>query len=204
MRATVGNARSAHPCWVQSSNEPLLRSGSSGGLQVIDSPIVVFVPVVSNRCGPMLGLTYYGTILIAPEFFSTSDDPTDFNYPALFISSSAELIGCAIGFFLIERVGRKKLSGYAYAMCGACTAILIAGKRMPQALGIVVVMLARGSILLGTSTTWIVTPELFPTHVRAAGHSWCNAFTKLMAFATPFWGTTNVFPLPFGCCSMLA
>ncbi|EDQ87287.1 uncharacterized protein MONBRDRAFT_33459 [Monosiga brevicollis MX1] len=140
------------------------------------------------------GLTYYGTVLIAPEFFSQSDDPTDFNYPSLFITSLAELFSCTLAFFLIDRVGRKALSGWAYLTCGVFTAILMGAKHMPKGLGIVLLMVARGSIFIGTSTTWVVTPELYPTTVRAAGHSWCNALARVGAFATPYWGNTEAVP----------
>jgi MFS family permease len=142
-----------------------------------------------------LGLTYYGTILIAPQFFNESDDPIKFNYPALFISSTAEVIGCTIGFLLIDRVGRKSLAGWAYAACGVCTAILMASRHMSQGVGIFVLMLARGAIFIGTSTTWVVTPELYPTYVRAAGHSWCSALSRAAAFATPYWGNAKSVPL---------
>eukprot|EP00045_Choanoeca_perplexa_P006058 m.50651 g.50651 ORF g.50651 m.50651 type:complete len:496 (-) comp13445_c0_seq2:1406-2893(-) len=141
------------------------------------------------------GLTYYGTILIAPQFFNTSDNPIKFNYPALFISSTAEVIGCTIGFLLIDRVGRKSLSGWAYATCAACTAILMRGSHMSRGLGIFFLMIARGAIFIGTSTTWVVTPELYPTYVRAAGHSWCSALSRAAAFATPYWGNAKSIPL---------
>lgn len=33
-----------------------------------------------------------------------------------------------------------------------------------------------------------MTPELFPTNIRAAGHSWSNALARIGAFLTPYWG----------------
>ena len=144
--------------------------------------------------GP-LGFTYYGTILIAPEYFSQSEDPTDFNYQALFIASLAEVAACTLAFFLIDRVGRKQLSAVAYAVCGVATALLTAGKAMRPELGVALLMLARGGIFIGTCTTWVITPELYPTSGRAAGHSWCNALARVGAFTTPFWGNATALPL---------
>jgi hypothetical protein len=33
-----------------------------------------------------------------------------------------------------------------------------------------------------------MTPELYPTNIRAAGHSWSNALARIGAFLTPYWG----------------
>ena len=34
----------------------------------------------------------------------------------------------------------------------------------------------RGTIFAGASTSWVMTPELYPTNVRGVGHSWvCDA-----------------------------
>jgi hypothetical protein len=140
------------------------------------------------------GLSYYGTVLIAPEFFQTSSDPTHFNFQALFLTSLAEVVGCTLAFLLIDR-GRKPLASWSYTICGCCTLVLVAGAAMPKWTGILVLMLARGAIFMGTSATWVITPELYPTFIRAAGHSWCNALARVGAFCTPFWGNATAIPI---------
>jgi hypothetical protein len=58
------------------------------------------------------GFTYYGTVLIMPTVLpvvptnaSNIDEVVSFNFPALFVSCSAELVGCVIATVLIDRVG---------------------------------------------------------------------------------------------------
>eukprot|EP00043_Microstomoeca_roanoka_P019501 m.220178 g.220178 ORF g.220178 m.220178 type:complete len:570 (-) comp17006_c2_seq15:199-1908(-) len=146
------------------------------------------------------GFTYYGTVIIAPEFFSNSNQQdhanststAHFDYPALFTTGAAEVVGCIIAFLLIERVGRKMISGMGYLVCGAFTVLLIA--QVPRGLGIAMLMVARGAIFIGTSVTWVLTPELYSTSVRAAGHSWSSAVARLAAFATPYWGDATSIP----------
>ncbi|EGD76226.1 hypothetical protein PTSG_00929 [Salpingoeca rosetta] len=158
------------------------------------------------------GFTYYGTVIIAPEFFasqggnSTSHDNStihphqpngthtgggskDFDYPALFTTGAAEVIGCILAFLIIERVGRKIISGTGYLVSGIFMVLLTIP--VPRALGVFMVMVCRASILIGTSVTWVMTPELYSTHVRAAGHSWCNAMARVGAFSAPYWGDAS-------------
>lgn len=113
-------------------------------------------------------------------------DANNFDYPALFVTGAAELLGCILAFAIIERIGRKILAGTGYLFSGACMALIVLS--MPRGAGVFMVMVIRASILIGTSVTWVMTPELYKTEVRAAGHSWCNAAARVGAFAAPYWG----------------
>eukprot|EP00038_Savillea_parva_P013164 m.209298 g.209298 ORF g.209298 m.209298 type:complete len:608 (-) comp24538_c0_seq1:107-1930(-) len=129
--------------------------------------------------------SYYGVLLILPEVLSDGDGGLD--YTALLISSGAEVVACCIGIALIDSVGRAWTSGVSYVLCGVFMACMAANGLSPAAI-ITLSMLARGAIFIGSSATWVVTPELFPTQVRGTGHSWCNAFARIGGMATPFWG----------------
>lgn len=47
-------------------------------------------------------------------------------------------------------------------------------------------MLARMGVFAASAVTWIHTPELFPTRVRATGHAVCNSSAQLGSFCAPF------------------
>jgi hypothetical protein len=57
------------------------------------------------------------------------------------------------------------------------------------------VVCARAAIFLASSVTWVMTPELYPTSIRGAGHSWANGIARFGAIATPYWGDAD---LPLG------
>lgn len=42
-----------------------------------------------------------------------------------------------------------------------------------------------------------MTPELYPTNIRAAGHSWANALARIGAFLTPYWGDARHIEFPY-------
>eukprot|EP00041_Stephanoeca_diplocostata_P019343 m.416233 g.416233 ORF g.416233 m.416233 type:complete len:596 (-) comp21277_c1_seq6:136-1923(-) len=132
---------------------------------------------------------YYGVLLILPEVLA-GDDDGDFNYPALFISSTAEIVGCTAAFLLVDRTGRTKTMGVGYILCGVFMASL-AAPNLSVAVVVVFSMLARASIFLASSITWVATPEMYPTHIRGAGHSWCNGIARIGGAITPFWGRTH-------------
>eukprot|EP00039_Didymoeca_costata_P004672 m.75425 g.75425 ORF g.75425 m.75425 type:complete len:462 (-) comp12500_c0_seq2:72-1457(-) len=135
------------------------------------------------------GFSYYGTVLIMPKVLPNPDG-SDFNYPALFVSSTAELIGCSIGFIIIDKVGRRWSHGVGYSLCSGFIALLIL-EGPPIWVRTAFIMIARASIFIASSTTWIATPELYPTNVRAAGHSWCNGLARIGASVTPYWGDSK-------------
>jgi hypothetical protein len=52
-------------------------------------------------------------------------------------------------------------------------------------------MLARMGVFAASAVTWIHTPELFPTRVRATGHAVSNSSAQLGSFCAPFLITTG-------------
>lgn len=45
---------------------------------------------------------------------------------------------------------------------------------------------ARACAMAGAAATWVATPELYPTEIRATGHSVCNAVARIGALISPF------------------
>eukprot|EP00049_Salpingoeca_infusionum_P002836 m.60408 g.60408 ORF g.60408 m.60408 type:complete len:644 (-) comp11815_c0_seq1:201-2132(-) len=151
------------------------------------NPLMSTTTTPSSFADSVSSTAYMSTL--APE------PPVEFDYSALFIAGASELAACILALVLIDRVGRKKLSGFSYLISGL-TMLLLAVPNMPRGLQILVLVIARAAIFIGSTVTWVVTPELLPTAVRGAGHSWSNAAARIAAFATPYWGDSQAIPLP--------
>jgi len=86
------------------------------------------------------------------------------------------------------------VAGSGYLGCALFVAFLCV-ESAPIGLRTFFVMVARAAIFLGSSTTWVMTPEVYPTAVRGVGHSWANGMARLGAVAAPYWGDSSRLPL---------
>ena len=158
-------------------------------------------PAVAPNLTALCSFSYYGILLILPEVLAQPDaadgddlNTDDLDYPGLFIASLAEVVGCTIAFLLVDRVGRKGLSGVAYVLCAAFVGVLAATRDAPAAAQVAISSLARCATFVASSTMWVMTPEQYPTQVRAAGHSFANACGRVGAFISPFWVSAGGIP----------
>jgi MFS family permease len=153
--------------------------------------------------GQWYGLTfmYYGAIIAISIVFSNikyNDDDDDdingqdgqsfdFDYWALFISSSAEIAGLTLAISMVDRVGRVSTQVWAYSLGGFCLLLLgildfYVGEDVKNGVNqgeaavserwhlILFAFLSRMFIMVATSVTWLHTAELLPTRFRATGH----------------------------------
>jgi MFS family permease len=160
-----------------------------------------------------LAFMYYGAIMAVSIVFSAAskdtnvDDATttsmevgeyEFDYSAIFISSSAEIIGLIAAILSVDRFGRVRTQACTYLLGGLCILVLglldfyLGGdpvKVQDQEAGvdqvksteqgdqeeerrhlILFAFFSRMFIMAATSTTWLHTSELLPTEIRATGH----------------------------------
>lgn len=61
----------------------------------------------------------------------------------------------------------------------------------PAGLGLLWAMLARTGVFAASAVTWVHTPELYATRVRATGHAVSNSCAQLGSFCAPFLLTTG-------------
>ena len=139
-------------------------------------------------------LCYYGTIMTVTRIFNESngDDDDDlgkatFDYSAIFISSSAEVIGTAIAIALVDRIGRIQTTVGAY-VCGGVSlfALCFVADHSGRTELVVLSFAARVCEMVGSCTLWIVTAEIFSTDIRSTGHSATNAVARLGGFCSPY------------------
>lgn len=133
------------------------------------------------------GFSYYGIILLVARIFSDSDSATmicSFDYQSIFQNTSAEIVGVVLVTAMIDTVGRTRTQSILYA--SAALAILLVGSTKNFIAYSVFVFIARLTSFAATSATCVATPELYPTAVRATGHSVCLVISRVGAFFSPY------------------
>lgn len=136
------------------------------------------------------GFCYYGIVLLISRVFekeSSGDDDSfqcDFKYTEIFGSAASEVGGVVICALTIDRWGRVYSQMSQYFAAGV--AVLFVGFSMPDGWLTFFTILARMASLASTLSTWVATPELFPTRLRATGHSVSSSLARLGSFSVPF------------------
>jgi putative MFS transporter len=134
------------------------------------------------------GFTFYGSIQTVTRIFDNAEGAElDFDYVAIFVSSSAELLGTYATIQLIDRIGRVKTLTRAFLSAGISLFLLCAlddyvGSRVLVLFAIV----GRASEMAAACVTWTVTVELLSTELLATGHSAVNAIGRTGAFFSPY------------------
>lgn len=133
---------------------------------------------------------YYGVVLFLPRILGASaSDP--YNFDALLLSCLGEVFGSLLACYFIQLLPRKTLLGCSLCVLSASIpVVLINGS--PIWLLVAAALVARGSAMMASSLTWIVTPEGYPTEVRATGHSWGNLLARVGALLTTYWGRLDM------------
>ena len=133
------------------------------------------------------GFTYNGIILFVAKVFSnnsTIGGPCSFDYLAITINAASELLGTLLATLLIDTWGRNRTQTYIYL--AAAISILIISFSSSQYILLACAFIARSTLMGASNATWVITPELYPTHIRATGHSVCNSMARITAFFVPF------------------
>jgi len=142
--------------------------------------------------------SYYGMILTVTRIFDWEDnddddanesgDRADFDYLAIFLSSTAEVVGTTIAIFQVDSLGRKPTLVGSFAIGGISLfflCVLAAGNGSRMTL-VCLAFIGRSCVMAGACVTWISTAELLSTELRATGHSTANAFGRIGASFSPF------------------
>lgn len=141
----------------------------------------------------LFGFTYYGLILFVTRVYSNgdSDDGSgddggcSFDYSAIFINSLSELVGTTLGVLLIDRIGRINTQMIFYFLSGLFVA-LVSIPNLSSSGILAVAFIGRSCIMTASSSTWVLTPELYSTEYRTFGHAICVSMSKVGAFISPY------------------
>lgn len=132
------------------------------------------------------GFAYNGIILFVARIYSNSPSAgtCSFNYSAIMINAGSELIGTFLATMLIDSWGRAKSQTFFYFI--AAFSILIIVFNSSKNVLLTAAFIARSAVMAASNATWVITPELYPTKIRATGHSFCNSMARITAFFVPF------------------
>lgn len=166
------------------------------------------------------GCTYYGIILFITRLYDTSsDDDSDtctFDYSSIFYNSLSEVGAVLLNGLVLESVGRVRMQFYFYLLAGFT--VVMMGISMPTGALIAVGIIGRISIMIASvrtilsfslsllilfpsssqNTTWVSTPELYPTEYRTVGHASCVSFSKIGALLSPYIVISSLSPMVVG------
>eukprot|EP00934_Nitzschia_sp_Nitz4_P004151 Nitzschia sp. Nitz4//scaffold141_size107518//9546//13339//NITZ4_004263-RA/size107518-snap-gene-0.187-mRNA-1//-1//CDS//3329536249//4141//frame0 len=142
-----------------------------------------------------LAFLYNGAIL-AISFVFTTVTPAghgkaggyEFDYQAIFISGSAEIVGLLMVIAVVDRWGRILTQFLCYLLGGICCLMLgvAAFRDAPRTLLVLFSFFVRFLMMGATCTTWVTTSELLTTDIRATGHGTANAVGRIGGFLCPY------------------
>jgi len=131
---------------------------------------------------------YYGIVLFVTRLYSESSggDPVcSFQYTPILENSVSEFLGVTLAIMFINYGGRVKTQSFGYFTGGAAV-LIMAFDFDSKIIVFWFALIARASAMGASCATWVHTPELFPTNMRASGHSLCNVAARLAGFCAPY------------------
>uniref|UniRef100_A0A7S0G731 Major facilitator superfamily (MFS) profile domain-containing protein n=2 Tax=Proboscia inermis TaxID=420281 RepID=A0A7S0G731_9STRA len=151
--------------------------------------------------------SYYGTILMITRIFTDTNDSSNqtghatFNYEAITISASSEIIGLTIAILAVNRIGRISPAVSSFLMGGTFAVVLaFSASSKPIWFLTVIAFGARCVEMAGSSILWISTAEILPTELRSTGHGSSNAIGRIGGILAPFLIQSNISLLTVSVC----
>jgi putative MFS transporter len=134
-----------------------------------------------------LTMANYGVLIWIPTYFYEKlQFSIDTIYSFVIISATGQIPGYILAVFLIDRIGRKKVTGI-FILLSALFAYFFAISEATNYL-----ILSAGLLNFSLAATWsgmyAYTPELYPTEARATGIGWASGVGRIGAFIGPMMG----------------
>ena len=200
------------PRWLESQGrteeaEALMQSieKESGGSKPLP-PLVAPAPVAQVAASDMLkppllqrmivgswvlitiNTLIFGFVIFLPQFFLRQGLTIANSLAYTLVLSAASLVGCALGAYLSDAIGRRPsiigasivtiVAGYIYARFNAASD---PGVVLSVGFVLIVAIYVQTAILFGVYTT-----ELFPTEIRLRANGICNTLGRGATVVSPF------------------
>jgi putative MFS transporter len=130
----------------------------------------------------------FGFVIFLPQFFLRQGLTITNSLGYTVVLSIASLVGCAVGAYTSDAIGRRWsiigasivtiVSGYIYARFNAASDPAIV---LGVGFILIVAIYVQTAILFG-----VYTPELFPTEIRLRANGICNTFGRGATVVSPF------------------
>ena len=130
----------------------------------------------------------FGFVIFLPQFFLRQGLTIANSLAYTLVLSAGSLVGCALGAYLSDAIGRRLsiigasivtiVSGYIYARFNAASDPAIV---LSVGFVLIVAIYVQTAILFG-----VYTPELFPTEIRLRANGICNTLGRGATVVSPF------------------
>jgi putative MFS transporter len=130
----------------------------------------------------------FGFVIFLPQFFLRQGLTIANSLAYTLVLSVASLVGCVLGAWLSDAIGRRWsiigasvvtiVSGYIYARFDAASDPTVV---LGMGFVLIVAIYVQTAILFG-----VYTPELFPTEIRLRANGICNTFGRGATVVSPF------------------
>jgi MFS transporter, putative metabolite:H+ symporter len=130
----------------------------------------------------------FGFVIFLPQFFLRQGLTIANSLAYTLVLSAASLVGCALGAYLSDAIGRRLsiigasvvtiLAGYVYARFNAASDPAIV---LGVGFVLIVAIYVQTALLFGVYTT-----ELFPTEIRLRANGICNTLGRGATMVSPF------------------
>jgi putative MFS transporter len=130
----------------------------------------------------------FGFVIFLPQFFLRQGLTIASSLAYTLVLSAGSLVGCALGAYLSDAIGRRAsiigasivtiVSGYIYARFNAASDPAIV---LGVGFVLIVAIYVQTAILFG-----VYTPELFPTEIRLRANGICNTLGRGATVISPF------------------
>jgi MFS transporter, putative metabolite:H+ symporter len=130
----------------------------------------------------------FGFVIFLPQFFLRQGLTIANSLAYTLVLSAASLVGCALGAYLSDAIGRRFsiiggsvvaiITGYIYARFNAASDPAIV---LSVGFVLIVAIYVQTAILFG-----VYTPELFPTEIRLRANGICNTLGRGATVVSPF------------------
>lgn len=133
-----------------------------------------------------LALGYYGIFTWLPSIFVSQGFDFVRSYGYLVLLAIAQLPGYALAAYLVDRIGRRLTLVMFLAGGAAGSYLFVAAVEPWQIVGSG--MLLSFALLGAWGALYTITPELYPTEVRATGMGWASAMARVAGIIAPTLG----------------
>lgn len=133
-----------------------------------------------------LSLGYYGIFTWLPSIFVRQGFDFVRSYGYLVLLALAQLPGYALAAVLVDQIGRRITLALFLAL-GAAGTYLFAITQAPWQI-VASGMLLSFALLGAWGALYTITPELYPTEVRATGMGWASAMARVAGVIAPTLG----------------
>lgn len=133
-----------------------------------------------------LALGYYGIFTWLPSIFVRQGFDFVRSYGYLVLLAVAQLPGYALAAYLVDQIGRRNTLAL-FLVGGAAGSYLFVAAGEPWQI-VASGMLLSFALLGAWGALYTITPELYPTEVRATGMGWASAMARVAGIIAPTLG----------------